>query len=113
MKQAPQILFIGMEPSAAVEAAAIAKIEKLDLFSEDLMACRVTIELADKHKRQGRTFNVRVGLTMPGREIVVDRAHDEDLYVAMREAFDDAKRQLEDAVRRVRDQVKQPRAPSA
>jgi ribosome-associated translation inhibitor RaiA len=106
MKQPLEIRFVGMEPSDVVEAAARRKADKLDRFRPDIMACRVTIELAEKHQHQGRPFAVRVDVTVPDHELSVDRVHDEDVYVALREAFDDTKRQLEDSVRRVRGQEK-------
>lgn len=95
-----------MEPSDAVETAARKMAGKLDRFRPDIMACRVTMELAEKHQHQGRPFAVRVDVTVPDHELSVDRVHDEDVYVALREAFDDMKRQLEDSVRRVRGQEK-------
>lgn len=106
MKQPLELRFIGMEPSEAVDSAARAKAAKLDHFRPDIMACRVTVELADRHRHQGKTFAVRVDVTVPGHELSVDRVHDEDVYVALREAFDDMKRRLQDSVRRVRGQVK-------
>lgn len=106
MKQPVQISFLGMEPSPAVESAARGKADKLDRFSPDLMSCRVTIEQTQMHRHQGRPFAVRVEATLPGLELNVDRAHDEDVYVALRDAFDDMKRQIEDAVRRTRGQEK-------
>lgn len=106
MKQPLELRFIGMEPSEAVESAARGKAAKLDHFRPDMMSCRVTIELADHHRHQGKTFAVRVDVTIPGHELSVDRVHDEDVYVALREAFDDMKRQLQDSVRRVRGDVK-------
>lgn len=93
MKQPLQIRFLGMEPSDAVESAARRKADKLDRFCPDIMSCRVDIELADKHQHQGRPFAVRVDVTLPEHELRVDRVHDEDVYVALREAFDDMKRQ--------------------
>lgn len=102
MKQPLQIRFIGLEPSEAVETAARAKAEKLDRFRTDIMSCRVTIELAHKHQQQGRLFGVRIVVTVPDRELTVDRSQDEDVYVALREAFDDMTRQLEDTLRKVR-----------
>ena len=45
---------------------------------------------------------MRVDVTVPDHELSVDRVHDEDVYVALREAFDDMKRQLEDSVRHQR-----------
>ena len=100
MKQPVQILFLGMEPSDAVESAVRKKADKLDRFCPDIMACRVTVELASKHQQQGRPFAVRIALTVPNHELSVDRVHDEDVYVALRDAFDDMRRQLEDTVRR-------------
>lgn len=102
MKQPLQIRFVGMDPSEAVETAARRKAEKLDQFRPDIMACRVTIEVAEKHQHQGRPFAVRVDVTVPDHELSVDRVQDEDVYVALREAFDDMKRRLEDSVRRDR-----------
>lgn len=106
MKQPLQIRFVGMEPSEAVETAAREKAGKLDHFFPDIMSCRVAIELTHKHQRQGRPFAVRIDVTLPGRELSVSRVNDEDVYVALRDAFDDMKRQLENAVRRKRGQEK-------
>jgi ribosome-associated translation inhibitor RaiA/cold shock CspA family protein len=102
MKQPLQIRFLGMEPSEAVESAARKKADKLDRFCAAIMSCRVTIESAHKHQHQGRPFGVRIDVTLPDHELSVDRVHDEDVYVALREAFDDMTRQLEDSVRRTR-----------
>lgn len=107
MKQPLQIRFLGMEPSEAVASSARKRADKLDRFCPDIMSCRVSIELVDKHQHQGRSFAVRVGVTLPDHELSVDRVHDEDAYVALREAFDDMKRQIEDSVRRTRGQTKQ------
>lgn len=107
MKQPLQIRFIGMEPTPAIEAAATRKAGKLDAFRPDIMACRVTVELKDKHRHQGKSFAVRIDLTVSDHELSVNRVHDEDVYVALREAFDDMKRQLQDSVRRVHGDVKE------
>ena len=102
MKQPLQIVFHGMERSDAVEDAVRRKCEHLDRFASDLMACRVVVDLEQQHKHQGRPFGVRVGVTMPGRELVVNRVENEDVYIALRDAFDDMKRQIEEAVRQRR-----------
>ena len=111
MKQPLQIRFLGMEPSEAVASSARKRADKLDRFCPDIMSCRVGIELTDKHQHLGRSFAVRVDVTLPDHELSVDRVHDEDAYVALREAFDDMKRQIEDAVRRTRGQTKQHATP--
>lgn len=101
-----QIVQRDMPPSEALEAAIREKADKLDQFYGHIMSCRVTVEQPGKHKNQGREFKVRIDITTPGREIVVDRDHHEDVYVALRDAFDHAKRQLEDYARRQRGDVK-------
>jgi ribosomal subunit interface protein len=106
MKQPLQIVFNGMAPSAAVEAAVRDKAARLDRFRSDLMSCRVSIELADRHQQQGRQFAVRIDVRAPGAELVVDRVQHEDVYVALRDAFDDMKRQVQDGARRAQGHVK-------
>lgn len=101
-----QIFFHGMERSVAVEAAAQQKARHLERFSGDIMVCRVVVDLMQKHQHQGRPFGVRIDLTLPGRELVVNRVEHEDVYVALRDAFDDMKRQLEAAMQKRRGDVK-------
>ena len=99
MKLPLQITFHGMEPSEALEAAVAKKAHKLEEFCSDIMSCRVVIEQLQKHQHQGRPFAVRINLSLPRHELCVNRVQDEDAYVALRDAFDDMKRQLEDAAR--------------
>ncbi|NMG14168.1 HPF/RaiA family ribosome-associated protein [Aromatoleum bremense] len=100
------IVFRDMPHSDAIEAAIRDKVAKLDQFYERIMSCRVTVGMICKHKRHGRLHNVRVDLTVPGSEIVVNRDNAEDVYVAIRDAFDHARRRLEDYARRQRGDVK-------
>ncbi len=102
-----QISFQGMNRSDAIEAAVREKAHHLERFSGDIMACRVTVDLLQKSSHQGRPLGVRIDLTIPGRELVVNRVENEDLRVALRDAFDDIKRQLEEAVRQRRGLEKQ------
>lgn len=107
-----EITFRHMDPSPAVEARIREKAEKLDRFSAQIMACRVVVEAPHEHKHQGKLFHVRIDLTVPGGELVVSRGHNhqshahEDVYVALRDAFDAAKRRLEDYTRQQRGDVK-------
>jgi ribosomal subunit interface protein len=102
MKQPLQIVFRGMEPSAAVESAARERLTKLERFAPNLTSCRIVVELETKHQQQGNPFSVRIDLTLPGHELSVDRVRNEDAHVALREAFDTMTRRLEDTVRRTR-----------
>lgn len=97
-----QITFRDMPHSDAMEAHIREKAAKLESFFSPIMACHVTVELPHKHKHQGRNFCVHVDLRVPGAELVVNHHRHEDAYIALRDAFDAAKRQLEDHHRRSR-----------
>ncbi|WP_199189356.1 HPF/RaiA family ribosome-associated protein [Trinickia dabaoshanensis] len=106
MKLPLEIFFEGLERSEAIEAAVKKHAAKLDRYYGELMRCSVRIVCDEKHKHQGKPFAVRIDLTMPGHEIVSNREAHEDVYVALRDAFDATSRQLEDVVRKLRGQVK-------
>jgi ribosomal subunit interface protein len=101
-----QITMRDMERSDALEAAIHAHAAKLEQFHSRITRCRVTVEQLHRHHQQGRHFSVKFEMRIPGREIVATREHDEDVYLALRDAFDAAKRQLEDAARELRGEVK-------
>ena len=106
-----QITFRHMERSDALEAKIREKAQKLEQFSEHIMSCRVTIDLEHKHHHQGKLYGVKIDITVPETEIIADRHPDkhhahEDVYVALRDAFDAARRQLEDYVRKQRGKIK-------
>ena len=106
-----QIAFRGIDPSAAVEDRIHAEAAKLERYHERLTRCRVVVEKLHHRHHRGDLFHVRIDLTLPGAELVVNRdpgehhAH-EDLYVAIRDAFDAARRQVMDQARRQRHEVK-------
>lgn len=106
MRLTPQITLKDIPHSEAVEAKINEKIEKLEQFSERIMGCRVTVESTQRRHHQGKLFTVRIDITVPGKELVVNRVENEDLYVAIRDAFDAAKRQLEEHTRKQRGDVK-------
>ena len=106
MKTPLQITFRDIEHSDALEAHIREKADKLEIFFEPIMSCRVVVEMPHQHKHQGKFFNVRIDIGVPGSEIVVNRDRHEDVYVALRDAFDAAKRQLDDYSRRLRRDTK-------
>jgi ribosomal subunit interface protein len=101
-----QITIRDVEHSEALETHIRDKAKKLDEFFDHIMSCRVVVEMPHKHQHQGKQFNVRIDLGVAGGEIVVNRDHAEDVYVALRDAFDAAKRKLEDYVSKLRGDVK-------
>lgn len=90
-----QISLHGIEHSDALYNAIRDKAEKLDRYYDRIMSCRVVLECGGRHKRHGKQFTVRIDLKVPGGEIVVTKEHDEEVQIALREAFDAARRQLE------------------
>ena len=49
---------------------------------------------------------MRIDIRVPGGELVVNRDMNEDVYVALRDAFDAAKRQIEEYGRKQRGDTK-------
>ncbi len=135
MKIPLQITFRDMEPSPAIESNVREKAAKLDDLYPGILGCRVIIEAPHRHHHKGKAYAVRIDLTVPGAELVVNRApkrlaaarlnhseepdkdftevHEpskhaahEDVYVAIRDAFNAAGRKLQDHARRRRGKVK-------
>jgi len=100
MQVALQIGFHGLTHSDAIEARVREKAAWLENFHDRIMTCRVMVELPHRHHHKGKLYNVRVDVTVPGTELVVNRAPGDnpahaDVYVAIRDAFDAMRRQLE------------------
>src|SRR6187455_2081531 len=98
-----QITFRGMDSSPALETRIGEHVAKLESFHDRITRCDVVVELPHQHHRQGKHWHIRIDLTVPGHEIVVSRdpgkeEDHEDVYVAVRDAFAAARRQLEDYV---------------
>lgn len=103
MKLPLQITARNMSLSEAAEEAIREKAAKLDTIYDRIMGCRVLVEAPHRHQHNGNQYNVRIDLTVPGSEMVVKREGNEDLYVAIRDAFDAAKRQLREYSHRQKD----------
>ena len=105
------------------------RVLKLDRYYDHIMSCRVLVERTHRHHADGNRFHVRIDLGVPGGEIVVKRdssLHGEKQHleqarerkqdeveavrkyarVAVREAFDAARRRLQDYARRQRGDTK-------
>lgn len=99
-----KITFRDFPPSDAVSARITERAEKLGNFHKRITECRVTVESPHRHHRKGKLYQINIVLLVPGGELVVNNAtHDkhahEDIYVAIRDAFNAIQRKLEDHVR--------------
>lgn len=111
-----QITFRHMEKSEAVEANIQKHIDKLEQYNHNIMGCHVIVDVPDQHRHKGGVFSIHIHLTIPGEEIVVSSKQDdahahEDIYVALRDAFKAAQRQLEARVEKMKRKVKVHEAP--
>ena len=100
-----QVTFRDMPVSDAVEAACWDEAAKLERYFENITSCRIAVADSDRPGRKGHLFEIRIVLNVPDRELVVnreppDRDGDEDIMVAVHEAFDAARRQLENHLER-------------
>jgi ribosomal subunit interface protein len=112
MQSPLQITFRNMESSAAVEADIQSRVDKLEDINNQIISCKVVVEAPPRSQQQGGLFKVSIDLTCPDGKVVVNKepsgknkAH-EDCYVALRDAFKAAARQLERHGERQRGEVK-------
>lgn len=111
MKLTPQVTFKDVPPSEAIESNILEKAAKLERYYNRIMGCRVAVEAVQQRRHQGKLYSVRIDLTVPGSELVVNKILNEDLYVAIKDAFDAARRKLEAFAEKQRGEVKQHEEP--
>lgn len=104
-----QITFRHMDRSDALEQAIRDHADRLNAIHPRISSCRVVVEEVAAHKHQGKLFALHLDLKIPHREIAVTRHEHEDVYVALRDAFDAAKRKLSSEAHIDRGEVKQHR----
>jgi cold shock CspA family protein/ribosome-associated translation inhibitor RaiA len=124
-----QTTFRNTRHSDAVEARIQEEADKLNKYFDRITSCRVMVEAAHRHHKRGDPFHIRIELGVPGKELVVaheptlrkalmhdDEGHlsksqeleapHKDVYVAIRDAFKAMRRQLQDYVHCLRQEVK-------
>lgn len=107
-----EIVFEQIEPSDFIRARIEGEMAKLEEFFGHIISGRVVVDAPPRHGRKGGLFEVRIQLHLPaGKQVVVgggrDRNHaHEDVYVAIRDSFAAARRQLQDIARKFKGKVK-------
>lgn len=131
-----QVTFRGLAHSEALEADIHERLAWLEQFYGGIVGCRILLEVPHRHRRGGRHVHIRIELTVPGgAPIVVSREpslhgplkdvevaeHHKDTEiesvhryarVAIHQAFDAARRQLQDFAREQRGVVKTHEVPA-
>ena len=95
-----EVTFRNVDHSEAVEARVRHLAAKLERYCDRITSCRVVVEQLHRHHQHGNHYHVRIDLTVPDQELVVARepaAHHShvDVFVALRDAFDAMRRQLQ------------------
>jgi ribosome-associated translation inhibitor RaiA len=85
-----------LELTEPIEAIIREKATKLERFNGRVIGCHVTVQGPPKHHRNGGPFAVRIDLTVPGHEYVINQKEAPDLNLVIRDAFDAARRKLDE-----------------
>lgn len=106
-----EIKFRNLEPSDALRQIIEEKVAKLEKLTDDMISCKVIVEVPHKHKLQGRLFKVAINITLPRKEIAASASSDEnhayeDAYVVVRDAFEAARKQVNQYMSKRRGDVK-------
>lgn len=97
-----KIVFRDVSPyEDAIEAEVRDWADKLEKRYPRIVSCRVMVEKPHKHHREGNLYKATVIVKVPQKQIVVSREHPlhlshEDIFLAVRQAFEEAARQLEE-----------------
>lgn len=130
-----QVNFRGLAHSATIEADVHERIAWLGQFHHSIVRCRVLVDVPHRHRHDGRHFRVHIDISVPGggpivvshepsmhgpmrdvaeaehrKETEIEAVH-RYAHVAIHQAFDAARRQLQDFVRGQRGAVKSHEAP--
>lgn len=94
-----KVVFRGIDHSPAVEEAVHKRLEKLERFSEDIHSLRVVLDSPHKNHHKGKVYHVGIEAVIPNHDIVVtndqhDNHSHEDIYVALRDAFNALERRI-------------------
>ncbi len=105
MQTPVKVAYRHLPSSPAVTDLVKEKVKKLEQFFGRITGCAVTMEVPDRHHRQGRHYRVRIEMSVPGETLVVGRdpkasRDHQDLYAAIQAAFREARRLLQDHARR-------------
>lgn len=94
-----KVVFRGIDHSIAVEEAVNRRLEKLNRYSDELQSLRVVLDSPHKNHHKGKVYHVGIEAVIPNHDIVInheqhDKHSHEDIYVAVRDAFNALERRL-------------------
>jgi ribosomal subunit interface protein len=101
MSMTPRVTFRNLDPSPALTDFIGERLTKLTDLHDTILSCEAVLESPHRHHVKGRAFHVRLLLSMRRAPPVVAEVNDEDCHAAIREAFQAARRMIEDRADKV------------
>lgn len=100
-----QITTYGIDHSDVLETHIRDKAKNFDALVNHATTCRIVVKSPHQHIQHGKQYDVHIDINIQGCEIAVNRDHADDVYIALRDAFDAANRKLEHYARRIRGDI--------
>jgi ribosome-associated translation inhibitor RaiA len=100
MKLPLQISFKNLARDEHITEIIKEKAAKLDRLCDDIIQCRVMIDIPHRNHKTGNFYSVRLDISVPGVELAASREADneienKDIHHVLKEAFESAYRQVE------------------
>jgi putative sigma-54 modulation protein len=115
MTTALDIHFHGLEKSDAVENKVRDKVAKLQRHFDRMTACRVVLEAPNRNAAKAKVFQVKIEISVPsGKPIIINHEREganaqDDLSLAIRDAFEAATRRVDEVGAKMADRAKSER----
>ncbi|WP_112661565.1 HPF/RaiA family ribosome-associated protein [Microvirga flavescens] len=112
MQVKAQVDFQGFKPSDQIRTLIDDNVGRLEEFYERITACRVVMKSPGERHKTGGLYEVNIHIVLPyGHEVAIEKTPPEDErfadpFFAIRDAFNRARRRLQDEVRDLRSEIK-------
>ncbi|MFH1216953.1 MAG: HPF/RaiA family ribosome-associated protein [Pseudomonadota bacterium] len=96
-----RVTYRNMDASEAIDVEIRKRVDKLSQKHGEVVSCRIVVDAPPQHRRKGGLFKVRIDITCPDGKVSVNKEHAAqnkahgDVYVALRDSFNAADRQLD------------------
>jgi ribosome-associated translation inhibitor RaiA len=110
-----EVHFHGIEKSSALQSRVEEKYDKLKRHCERMTSCRVVLEAPHRNSAKAKVFQVKIEISIPGQKLIIvnherEGAHaQEDLSLAIRDAFEAARRKVDEIATKMSSRARQDR----
>ena len=92
-----EITFRNAPQSQAVKDHIVEKVTKLEQFSSHIISCHVVVDHENNNHKSGTLYSTHITMNIPGKELAATHSSQENMYVAIKDAFNKILKQLETA----------------